>query len=285
VKRDKYIYTLRDPRTGAIRYVGATINPRKRVNKIWHSPKGLLQIEWIAELKNAGARPIQDIIERVPFEAWEEREQHWISYFSSHCDLVNESTGGAGAKGVKRRTETLEKMRIAQTGKPKQWSDVGRKNRERTQFKKGHELHLTRAKEKEDYRKARVQESWARIPKEERTRRARERNKRMWDSMTAKERSELGKKVAAARTRNHTKEELSEIASRRARKVFERNPDKERARSSNQVRNWWASLTPEDRASYLARRTEALRKAKASKKIGKRRALREMLKARSLSQP
>lgn len=268
LEEDKDIYALIDPRTNEVRYVGASANPKKRARTIFIRPKAPKLAAWIDELKRAGWRPIQKILEsRVSFAQWEEREQHWIAQFAPSGMLVNESIGGAGAKGVKRGTQTRKKLREALYGRPKCWSPEGKKNRERTQFKKGHKLHLVRTEAQEENRLRGVHESWAKISKEERTRRAKERNRKLWESMTPEQRRELGKKVAQARAKNHTAEELSEIASRNARKALEA-PDA-RIRLSNQVRNWWASLSPEARRDYIARRAKRIADARRAKKLAK----------------
>jgi hypothetical protein len=83
--------------------------------------------------------------------------------------------------------------------------------------------------------------------------------------MNDEQRSKWGRAIAESRRRNHTPEELSEIASRNAKALYEEDPEA-RARVGSTVRSWWANLTPEARAEFLARRTEKIRAAKAAKR-------------------
>jgi len=80
-----YIYTLNDPRTDEVRYVGRTARPQERVNAhITHclsrnreGPRGL----WIRELWAEGLTPYMVIIDEVPYaERWA-AENKWAKYY------------------------------------------------------------------------------------------------------------------------------------------------------------------------------------------------------------
>jgi hypothetical protein len=70
-------------------------------------------------------------------------------------------------------------------------------------------------------------------------------------------------KLSAARKRNLSPEQRSALASAAAKARLKKDPEA----TGRQVRNWWASLSPEDREAYLTRRTQAIRAAKLRKKL------------------
>jgi hypothetical protein len=80
-----FIYILRDPRTGDVKYVGKTKNPYFR-EKAHGSPtqvrkQGIHKIDWTAELRSLGLRPRFEIIEECPSGNWKEREEFWIAHY------------------------------------------------------------------------------------------------------------------------------------------------------------------------------------------------------------
>ena len=93
-----YIYTLSDPREiDAVRYVGITINPHKRLKEHMamtvkaRSHNG----HWLAALKSAGLQAICRIIEIVPLPLADEKERYWIAaYRAQGAELTNATTGG-----------------------------------------------------------------------------------------------------------------------------------------------------------------------------------------------
>ncbi len=106
-----YIYALVDPRTDAVRYIGASQKPRKRVMAAKHT-KGKHKRAWVAELEALGQKPVLRIIEAVSSgDDWEERERHWITQYGGTDTLLNESIGGRGIAGVVRSDELRTRMR------------------------------------------------------------------------------------------------------------------------------------------------------------------------------
>jgi len=100
MEKQRHIYSLADPRTGAVRYVGATVNPMRRLS-VHCAPKARAHHglkEWVASLVNSGQRPIMCILESVPVSVdWGERESWWIRrYESLGADLFNRNSGGDG---------------------------------------------------------------------------------------------------------------------------------------------------------------------------------------------
>ena len=88
-----HIYTLTDPSTGKVRYVGSSIHPHKRVaahmNPSIHD--GIKKKEWVKDMKRKGVRPILTIIQTVhdvDYERWHE----FVAirrHVEAGCNLVN----------------------------------------------------------------------------------------------------------------------------------------------------------------------------------------------------
>ena len=89
------IYTLSDPRTGDVRYVGKTRDAKARIrnhlNKREHNHKG----NWIESLRKLKLEPEVCFIDEVPTEEWSFWEQHWIQTFLGWgFPLTNMNAGG-----------------------------------------------------------------------------------------------------------------------------------------------------------------------------------------------
>lgn len=111
-----YIYTLSDPDTNEVRYVGKTINTKRRYKQhLYDKRQTSHKHSWITSLKKIGLKPIMIIIEECSSDNWEEREIYWISKYNN---LTNNKLGGNG--GDYKRTisqESIEKIRQANLGK------------------------------------------------------------------------------------------------------------------------------------------------------------------------
>lgn len=128
------IYVLIDPRTGEIRYVGATSKTLEqrlyghlKVRSTGHKGR------WVEQLRRQGLSPRVSLVQEVTVACWQEAERYWISYFRSvGCNLTNMTDGGDGVVGYnadvrakmsaarrKRVTtpETRAKMSASMTGK------------------------------------------------------------------------------------------------------------------------------------------------------------------------
>lgn len=112
-----YIYTLSDPTTNKIRYVGKTTNPKRRLSQHIQDAKyhknSRRTINWIKSLISKNIKPIMSIIEECE-DNWQEREIYWISFYKKTCDLCNHHSGGLGCLG--RKLNSSEKERIRQIG-------------------------------------------------------------------------------------------------------------------------------------------------------------------------
>jgi hypothetical protein len=116
---DKTIYALIDPRTGDVRYVGASVDLHRRVGEHLCRSKRLesYSARWIRQLLDEGLRPCVWQF-AVADDGWEEVECYWINVFRGLFDLTNIMDGGQGASaGVPKPLSTRLKMTEAATGR------------------------------------------------------------------------------------------------------------------------------------------------------------------------
>ena len=73
----KQIYSLRDPRTNEIKYVGQCSDVRKRGGKKTH-PGGMHLNKWMQSLRKLNLEKKVEILEVVPDNKATERELFWI---------------------------------------------------------------------------------------------------------------------------------------------------------------------------------------------------------------
>ena len=93
-----YIYTLSDPTTNIVKYVGKTINPKIRyrtyIKQAKNGTRNNLVINWVKSLLNNNEEPIMEIIDETD-GPWEWLEQYWISQFKTWgFKLKNMTDGG-----------------------------------------------------------------------------------------------------------------------------------------------------------------------------------------------
>jgi predicted GIY-YIG superfamily endonuclease len=103
-KIDIFIYLLLDPRDGAIRYVGATIHPEKRMWEHLHDLRAKChRTDWIKFLLRHSLEPQMWIIEITDEKKWEKRERSWIKFYRKvGCDLTNSTDGGEGVREMSK---------------------------------------------------------------------------------------------------------------------------------------------------------------------------------------
>ena len=124
------IYTLTDPITNEIRYVGKANNVSKRYYKHCRlTDKNTHKNYWINKLLKKNLKPIVDIIDVVPINEWVFWETYWISQIRAWgFDLTNSTDGGDGCtfgnrtsfkkgqkawnKGLTPDEKTKEKIRV-----------------------------------------------------------------------------------------------------------------------------------------------------------------------------
>jgi hypothetical protein len=155
-----FIYTLTDPRTNQVRYVGKSNNPTKRLYCHLGRTEKNHKHSWLVNLNTNGLKPILDIVDEVPITEWKFWEIYWISQFKTWgFDLTNLTNGGEGfASGdlnpahlphVKAlRSKTHKGKTISQKTRDKiSLSLTGRENPE-------HSKRMTGRKQTEEHKKA-----------------------------------------------------------------------------------------------------------------------------------
>jgi group I intron endonuclease len=110
-----YIYSLTDPITNKIRYIGKSVNPNQRYSAhISRSKERKTHTNcWIYGLLKKGLKPILNVIEECDESNWIEREKYHISL---HENLTNLTEGGEGIHGFKVSEESKKKMSEAHKG-------------------------------------------------------------------------------------------------------------------------------------------------------------------------
>jgi len=109
-----YIYTLVDPETDKVRYVGKTnVKPQNRYNQHIYQWKRSIRLtkvnSWIKHLSLKDKKPKMVVIDNIKGE-WIWLEQYWIAQFKTWgFDLTNHTDGGEGTTGYKATTESKEK--------------------------------------------------------------------------------------------------------------------------------------------------------------------------------
>lgn len=115
------IYTLSDPRTGAIRYVGMTVSPLKKRLGGHLRYKGTDHKScWVRSLRAIGLKPVITEVEIVPVEERVGAEQRWIAHYREQgADLTNSTKGGVGSLGYRHTEEAKALMSIQRRGQPR----------------------------------------------------------------------------------------------------------------------------------------------------------------------
>lgn len=103
--KEVYIYVLKCPE-GNIRYVGKTINLKKRLYSHILEAKSFKKrrhvLHWIYSLLINNLKPIIEIVEVCNESNWEEKEKYWINYYRNTIpNLCNNAEGGLGGSGKK----------------------------------------------------------------------------------------------------------------------------------------------------------------------------------------
>ena len=93
------IYTLTDPITKEVRYVGKANNVSQRYKAHLNGARKhqIHKKNWINGLKKLKLKPIIDVIDIVPIDEWVFWETYWISQFKTWgFNLINYTNGGDG---------------------------------------------------------------------------------------------------------------------------------------------------------------------------------------------
>lgn len=113
-----YIYCLRDPRDGAVRYVGKSFNVQGRLSGHRSGKGNAYCARWIRSLLKIGLEPQMDVIDLFPADGdeWQSGERFWITTFRAMgFKLTNLDEGGMA--GNHHHEETKRKIGLAHKGK------------------------------------------------------------------------------------------------------------------------------------------------------------------------
>lgn len=93
------IYTLSDPLTECVRYVGYTSRPvalrfRAHLNVTWRNRTHVGH--WIKGLIDQGLKPLMAVVQSGTGDGWKDAERRWIADLSLTADLCNHTQGGDG---------------------------------------------------------------------------------------------------------------------------------------------------------------------------------------------
>lgn len=112
-----YIYALKDPFTDEIRYIGKTINLKRRLSNECRETAKSYRCHWIQSIISRGKKPIQVILETLEPDAdWQAAEKKWIAYGRAQgWPLTNTTEGGDGVPGISG--ESKERMLKAWKGR------------------------------------------------------------------------------------------------------------------------------------------------------------------------
>jgi hypothetical protein len=94
-----FIYSLSDPDTLEVRYIGKANNLKYRYWSHLHEAKNDLRNQhkcnWIKKLLSQDKTPLLEIIEEVSIDNWQESEKYWINQFKTWgFSLINKTEGG-----------------------------------------------------------------------------------------------------------------------------------------------------------------------------------------------
>ena len=124
------IYSLIDPITNEVRYIGQTLLLRQKKRLYEHvkyAHKGKTHSScWIRKLIRCGETPIMNVIEVVSKDNVNDREKYWIKQFDNLTNLTD-----GGQADFTYTPEIIEKFRIMNTGENnpcfgKLWTDEER---------------------------------------------------------------------------------------------------------------------------------------------------------------
>lgn len=126
-----FIYTLADPRTGLVRYLGKTcvkLNKRYSQHLYQWKRRHTKVNSWIKKLYKLNLKPVMEVVDCVENDSWEFWEKYYISLFKTWgFDLCNHTEGGNGVQGYKHSKQTIIK-RTERLKSSDFWKERGEKH-------------------------------------------------------------------------------------------------------------------------------------------------------------
>lgn len=115
------IYTISDPRTGLVVYVGKTNNVKERFRKHLTENNKTYKSKWVKGMRAIGLIPIFDVIDECDGDEWQDKEKFYIKLYKSFgAKLLNQCEGGMGGLpmlGKKLSQESKDKISASKVGK------------------------------------------------------------------------------------------------------------------------------------------------------------------------
>jgi group I intron endonuclease len=115
------IYTLANPETNEVRYIGKTKKKLyRRLSEHIATSKNLKdhRAKWIQSLLRQNLSPKIELLEMCFEKNWQETEKFWIRTLKFlGVNLVNQNEGGCGNNGHKFSEESKQKISMSLTGK------------------------------------------------------------------------------------------------------------------------------------------------------------------------
>jgi NUMOD3 motif len=112
-----FIYTLIDPLTNSIRYIGQSIRPMERLTNHCNDKSECHRTHWIQSLLKQEMRPLLLVLDCVASDDdWRTVERDWIAYGRERgWSLTNGTDGGDGTMGLS--AESRARIRAAWIGR------------------------------------------------------------------------------------------------------------------------------------------------------------------------
>ena len=145
-----FIYGLVDPITNKVRYVGKSINPKRRLyfhvreaqgNQLENSHK----LNWIRKLLSQELCPTLKILQECAVDDWQKAEKYWISkYRKDKLGLTNVLDGGNSPpllSDLTNEQRNYHSQRVSQSNKVRKPPNEGRKWSE--EYKDGMSIALS----------------------------------------------------------------------------------------------------------------------------------------------
>lgn len=121
IKANTLIYTLADPDTGEVRYIGKTVKSlATRLSAHIHSYKRERnhRVHWIKSIVLSGKKPAIAYLDNCPWDESQELERYWIQQFTCWgFNLVNSSLGGEGTLGTSM-SDSVKRDLVKRVSKP-----------------------------------------------------------------------------------------------------------------------------------------------------------------------
>lgn len=116
------VYGLLDPRTGELRYIGATSNldRRRSESRSTHGARRTPRDLWVKELLGLGLRPLFEVLETCDSADEAFQREEWLVAYHRFigCDLLNRALGGPTSRGTRHSATQRIANSVAQGGRP-----------------------------------------------------------------------------------------------------------------------------------------------------------------------